>query len=273
MSVDYDLKIVGGTVIDGNRSRRLPRRPRRQATAGSWRWAPRPEPPTAPSTRRAEWSSPGFVDIHTHYDAQIMWDRSLSCLAVARRDHRRDRQLRIRRRPDAPEHREVVMRTLEKVEGMTFDALAAGLGTDWPFVTFRSTSTRSSGPDARSMSPPYIGHSPLRLFVMGPDATEREATAAEVDTHAATGARGDGGRCHRVQPPRRRPRTTVPKAGRYPAGWLRSPRSTRWSARWPRVVAASCRPPWDAPCSIDEFADLADTPRRDRSRGRRCSPE
>ncbi len=87
--------------------------------------------------RRAASCRPGFVDIHTHYDAQIMWDRTLSCspwhgvttvvigscgFGVA---------------PDAPRApRDVVMRTLEKVEGMTYDALAAGLGTDWPFVTY-----------------------------------------------------------------------------------------------------------------------------------------
>ena len=79
---------------------------------------------------------PGFVDIHTHYDAQIMWDRMLTIspwhgvttvvmgncgFSVA---------------PTRPEHRETIVRTLENVEGMTVAALREGLGEEWPFATF-----------------------------------------------------------------------------------------------------------------------------------------
>ena len=86
--------------------------------------------------------SPGFVDIHTHYDAQILWDRMMTVspwhgvtsvvmgncgFSVA---------------PTRPEHRGQIMRTLEKVEGMNLDALEAGMGYDWPFVTFRRVPRR-----------------------------------------------------------------------------------------------------------------------------------
>ena len=93
---------------------------------------------------------PGFVDIHTHYDAQILWDRMLTIspwhgvttvvmgncgFSVA---------------PTRPEHRETIVRTLENVEGMTVAALRAGLGEEWPFVTFPAISTPSRHAARRS---------------------------------------------------------------------------------------------------------------------------
>ncbi|WP_204319953.1 hypothetical protein, partial [Klebsiella pneumoniae] len=38
--------------------------------------------------------------------------------------------------PTRPEHRNLITRTLEKVEGMSVEALEAGLGANWPFQTF-----------------------------------------------------------------------------------------------------------------------------------------
>ena len=134
--MDYDLKITGGTIIDGTGS---PARDGDVAIsdgkiAAVGRGA-RQAPPRR-STARGRVVAPGFVDIHTHYDAQILWDRMMTIspwhgvttvvmgncgFGVA---------------PTRPEHRGLIMRTLEKVEGMSLDALEAGLGYEWPFETF-----------------------------------------------------------------------------------------------------------------------------------------
>lgn len=124
--------------------------------------------------------APGFVDIHTHYDAQIFWDRLLTIspwhgvttvvmgncgFGIA---------------PTRAAHRELILKTLENVEGMSFDALVAGVGDDWPFETFPqyldAIERRGSMINVGAM----IGHTPVRLFVMGEESTEREATEDEV---------------------------------------------------------------------------------------------
>jgi N-acyl-D-aspartate/D-glutamate deacylase len=124
--------------------------------------------------------APGFVDVHTHYDAQVLWDRMLSIspwhgvttvvmgncgFGIA---------------PTRPEHRDLVLRTLENVEGMSLEALRAGLGEDWPFETFPEYLGALERRGTAIHVGALLGHTPLRLYVMGEEATEREATPDEV---------------------------------------------------------------------------------------------
>ena len=124
--------------------------------------------------------APGFVDVHTHYDAQVMWDRMLTIspwhgvttvvmgncgFGVA---------------PTRPDHRGLIMRTLEKVEGMSLAALEAGLGTAWPFETFPEYLDAVERRGTALNVAVLLGHTPLRLYVMGEDATERPATPDEI---------------------------------------------------------------------------------------------
>ena len=82
--------------------------------------------------------------------------------------------------PARPAHRELVLRTLERVEGMSLDALLAGVGRDWPFETFpeflAAIARRGTAVNVGAL----VGHTPVRLHVMGEEATEREATAEEI---------------------------------------------------------------------------------------------
>ena len=82
--------------------------------------------------------------------------------------------------PTRPEDRGLIMRTLEKVEGMSLDALEAGLGYEWPFETFEQyldvVEKRGSAINVGAM----IGHTPTRLYVMGEESVERPANEAEI---------------------------------------------------------------------------------------------
>lgn len=178
--MDYDLKIVGGTLVDGSGAER--QRGDVGILAGKI-VALGEAPGDATQTLVAEGRivAPGFVDIHTHYDAQAVWDRMLSISPWHGVTTAVLGNCGFGIAPMRAEHREVAMRTLEKVEGMSYAALSAGLGGDWAWSTFPqyldTLESRRLGINVAC----YVGHTPVRLFVMGDDATEREATATEVE--------------------------------------------------------------------------------------------
>ena len=108
--------------------------------------------------------------------------------------------------PTRPDHRDLIMRTLEKVEGMSARR-AAGRARrrlavrDVPRVPRRRRGRGTRASTWRAL----IGHTPLRLYVMGEEATERAATAEEVarDARASCARRSTPARS--ASPPRRRP--------------------------------------------------------------------
>ena len=175
--MDYDIKITGGTIIDGTGA------PGYIGDLGISQGrieALGDAPGAARSVIEADGKvvCPGFVDIHTHYDAQIMWDPMLSfspwhgvttCVigncgfGIA---------------PTRPRDRDLVMRTLEKVEAMSYDALDEGLGA-WPFETFpQYLDAVEARPKAINVGV-LVGHTPVRVYVMGEASIERRATADE----------------------------------------------------------------------------------------------
>ena len=82
--------------------------------------------------------------------------------------------------PTRPAHRDLILRTLESVEGMSLDALREGVGDDWPFETFPEFLDAIESRGTAIHVAALVGHTPVRLYVMGEDATEREATEDEV---------------------------------------------------------------------------------------------
>src|ERR1700734_287042 len=112
--------------------------------------------------------APGFIDIHTHYDAQVFWDPALtpSCFHGVTTVVAGNCGFSIA--PTRAEHRDLIARTLENVEDMDVAALAAGI--PWDFATFPEY-LASVGRHGLGLNfAAYVGHTAVRLFVMGDEA-------------------------------------------------------------------------------------------------------
>ncbi len=122
--------------------------------------------------------APGFIDIHTHYDAQVFWDPALtpSCFHGVTTVVAGNCGFSIA--PTRPEHHDVIARTLENVEDMNVETLGAGI--PWDFSTFSEYLASVERRGTAMNFSAYIGHTALRLFVMGDAAYERAATDDEI---------------------------------------------------------------------------------------------
>ena len=177
--MSYDIKVTGGTIVDGSG------RPGFVGDlgikGGKVVAIGKVEGPADTTIDAAgKIVSPGFVDVHTHYDAQILWDRMLTISPWHGVTTTVIGNCGFGVAPTKAIHRKLIMQTLEKVEGMSLEALEAGLGIDWPFETFPqyldALEKRGSAINVAAL----FGHTPLRLYVMGEESTERVATADEI---------------------------------------------------------------------------------------------
>jgi N-acyl-D-amino-acid deacylase len=121
--------------------------------------------------------TPGFIDQHTHYDAQLIWDG----LAQPSLEHGvttiMPGNCSLSLAPVKVEHRDYLEETFRKIEEMPKPALDAGLTWNWQtFGEYIGEIRKGLGINVA----PIVGHSLLRLWVIGLDSRKRQATAAEV---------------------------------------------------------------------------------------------
>ena len=102
--------------------------------------------------------APGFIDPHTHYDAQLTWDPSASCTSWHGVTTIVTGNCGFTLAPCRPEDRLTLMKMLEYVEGMSLDAMQKGIR--WEFETFREY-LDSLGPPA-PVGQRGAAHRPLR---------------------------------------------------------------------------------------------------------------
>ncbi len=121
---------------------------------------------------------PGIIDSHTHFDAQITWDpcvRPSPSLGVTTAVIG---NCGFTIAPCRPQDRERTMRNLTQVEGMSLDVLRQGI--QWDFETFPQYLAQLQRQGSVVNVAAYVGHSSVRTWVMGEQATKRAATPAEV---------------------------------------------------------------------------------------------
>ncbi len=171
-----EIAIRGGTLIDGSGA------PARRADLGIANGRVVEIDARVTAAREIDASgrlvTPGFIDLHTHYDPQVLWDPELTpsswhgVTAVVAGN------CGYSIAPNRPEGRGTLLRTLDKVEDMRLATLEQGI--EWDFESYGEYLERIERGGTAIGFGGFVGHTAVRICVMGQDAYEREATGAEI---------------------------------------------------------------------------------------------
>jgi len=122
--------------------------------------------------------SPGFIDPHTHFDAQLLWDG----FAKPSLEHGVTTVVpgncSLSLAPLKSEHRDYLSRTFRQIEEMPKEDFEAGVTWAWESFAEYSKAVKDQGLGINVA--PLAGHSLIRLWVMGMESRERVATDAEI---------------------------------------------------------------------------------------------
>lgn len=172
----YDLVIRSGTIVDGSG---LPAfradiavKDGRIARIGKVAETGREEFDAAGKV-----VAPGFIDPHTHFDAQLLWDGAAKPALSHGVTTIVPGNCSLSLAPLRAEHRMKLVGMFNQIEEMPFKAFKEGVVWDWE--TFGEYITRIRKGLAINVAP-LVGHSVIRLWVMGAPAMERTATDAEI---------------------------------------------------------------------------------------------
>jgi N-acyl-D-aspartate/D-glutamate deacylase len=179
MRMSYDLLLKGGTVIDGTGRARFAAD---VAVSGDRIVAVEPHLSPSQATTvcdvRGLVICPGFIDHHTHYDAQVLWDPLVTCSPWHGVTSIIMGNCGVGLAPCKPADRDTLVGDLVTVEGMSLEVLERGVRWAWESVGeyLDALGTNGLGVNVGLMVP----LSPLRQYVLGPESKERAATAQEI---------------------------------------------------------------------------------------------
>ena len=179
----HDFAIRGGTIIDGTGASRfrgdIGITGDRITAVGNLT-----EPARAVIDAAGHIVAPGFIDIHTHYDAQLFWDPKLTPSSWYGITTVVSGNCGFGLAPVRPEDAETLCQVLAGAEGMDLQALRVGV--PWGrYETFSEyLEVLDAVPKQLNMGL-LVGHTTLRLYAMGKAAMDRTATPGELDTMAS----------------------------------------------------------------------------------------
>ena len=174
----YDLLLRGGTVIDGTGKSGVEAD---VAVTGDRIVAVEPHLSHRDANAVIDVTGfvvcPGFIDHHTHYDAQVLWDPLVTCSSWHGVTSIVMGNCGVGLAPCKPEDQESLVGDLVNVEGMSLDVLQRGVRWSWESISeyLDAIGTNGLGVNAGFMVP----LSPLRQYVLGTESKERAATEQE----------------------------------------------------------------------------------------------
>jgi len=179
----YDLLIRGGTIVDGTGAPRY----RADVAIVAGKIAEIGKSIAEPARKVIDASdlivAPGFIDPHTHYDAQICWDPQITSSSWHGVTSVVLGNCGVGVAPCKPADREVTASDLTNLEAIPFEVLKAGLTWDWDtFPSYMDAAARRGSAINLGFFAPLT---PFRHWAMGRDSLDRAATAQETDQISA----------------------------------------------------------------------------------------
>ena len=174
--MEYDLKIKGATILDGGGTDGFTAD---VAVKGGVIVAVGDAPGSAAREFDADGAlvTPGFIDMHTHYDAQALWDSSLETSTRHGVTTAFMGNCGVGFAPLRPETRAAITNLMAGVEDIPSDVLDAGLRWDWN--SFGEYLDRLEEVDRPIDIAAQVPHDAVRLFVMGDRAMAQEPATNE----------------------------------------------------------------------------------------------